>query len=281
MNDFNLFMTKTPVMYQHWFHYVSLLLCILLMVVLTFKYKYADIKKINRFLLISSSIMILFEIYKQINFTFFDYDSTLNKLVLLEKPQYMWYALPFQFCSVPMYIGFIASFTKEGKFRDSLLAFLATYGFFGGIAVMFYPETVYISDYSINVQTMVHHGLQAIMGIVILVNVSKRNSKSLLQATYVFLAMLGMAFLINTAWNIGVDHFGMEGTVNEFFLNKRYGTVLPLLNILFDINYYLYLAGYVFGFMFVAFLIQSVANGVIRAIQLTKNKHLLTQKHEA
>ena len=48
----------------------------------------------QKIILISGFIMLIFEIYKQVIFTY-------------QVGHYQWYAFPFQFCSTPMYLYII------------------------------------------------------------------------------------------------------------------------------------------------------------------------------
>ena len=82
--------------------------------------------------LITALVVILLEIYKQINYTF-SYEGAITF-------DYQWYAFPFQFCSTPMYVGLLVGLFRKGKIHDALCAYLATYAVFAGLCVMIYPE---------------------------------------------------------------------------------------------------------------------------------------------
>ena len=71
---------------------------------------------------------------------------------------------PFIFVQSPMYIAPIAAFLRPGKVRQAILNFLGTFGLFGGLAVMIYAQPVFITTIGINIQTMVHHGAQVVLG---------------------------------------------------------------------------------------------------------------------
>src|SRR5574344_2150462 len=104
------FEMNKPTMYG-WFHILSV--AVVISIILILSYKKPNAKKT---LLVMSIIMIIFEIYKQISFSFSN-----------EKWSYQWYAFPFQFCSVPMYIAFAAGIVKNKKLEYSLYSFLSTY----------------------------------------------------------------------------------------------------------------------------------------------------------
>ena len=60
-------------------------------------------------------------------------------------------------------------FNKEGCVKDSAMAFMMTFSLFGGLVVMAYPNDVFIETIGINLQTMIHHGLQVVLGIYLFV----------------------------------------------------------------------------------------------------------------
>src|SRR3989339_450005 len=167
-----------------WFHYLSLILVILGSVIAITRMKEIPVKKLNLILIIFSGILILFEIYKQL---IFSYQASWS---------YQWYAFPFQFCSTPMYVGLAAGLIKNQKIKEALLSFLATFGLFAGLAVVLYPATVFVSTIGINIQTMVHHGGMAIIGLGLIANHIKLESKSIFKESAVFSILVGITLLI-------------------------------------------------------------------------------------
>lgn len=236
-----------PTMYG-WFHLMMFAIIIALTIFLVAKYKNATDKQNRNILLIFAVVMIVFEIYKQLNFSYNSATDVWN---------YQWYAFPFQFCSTPMYVFLIAALIKKGKVQDAMFAFLATYGLFGGLAVMLYPNDVFVSTIGINIQTMVHHGLMLTGGIYLLASGRvKLHIRSLLKASIVFVIILVLAQAMNYA-----AHFAqLPGTFNMFFISPYYGNHLPILsNIRATAPYPLFLVVYVVGFTFVAGLMLLIA----------------------
>ncbi|MBU1143027.1 MAG: YwaF family protein, partial [Firmicutes bacterium] len=126
---------------EGWFHYLSLVLVIVASVIAITRMKNMSDKKLKKVLLIFAIILIVFEIYKQL---IFSYQANWN---------YQWYAFPFQFCSTPMYVALFAGLTRNKKIFEALKIFLATFGLFAGVAVMLYPMTVFVGTIGINIQT--------------------------------------------------------------------------------------------------------------------------------
>ncbi len=231
---------KVPALYgsfkQSWFHYMALLLMTIGMI-LAIKYivRSSD-QKLRRFFLISAIILLLFEIYKQWIFAY-------------QQGSYPWYIFPFQFCSTPMYILLFAGFTKHEKINHALLSFLATFGLFAGLAVMLYPSTVFVSTVGINIQTMVHHGAMAIIGVGISVRLLHKKSLNMILAMMVFSVLVGMAILLNSIYNTWIN----LGTFNMFFINHLYENDIPVLSLFQPhVPHFVFVLIYIIGFSLVA-----------------------------
>jgi hypothetical protein len=222
-----------------WFHYLSLILVFILTVQLTNKFKTSSDNQIKKILLITGLVMIVLEIYKQIIFTY-------------QANAYQWYAFPFQFCSTPMYLFIIYGLNKNEKIDHYLLSFLATYSTFAGLAVMLYPTDVFIETIGINVQTMIHHGAMAVIGLSLLLTKMKLNYKYLAKGFVVFIILGGMAVVLNTLFNLQ----NIEGTFNMFFINERFVNHLPVLGSIQPlVPHIVFLVIYFLGFSFVATLV--------------------------
>lgn len=229
------FTMEEPTIYS-WFHIMCLIIMIVIIIFLNYK-KY----KTKNVLLVMSIIMLIFEIYKQLSFSFTDGIW-----------HYSWYIFPFQFCSVPMYVAFIASLTKNRKLEKDLYAFLATYGLIAGIAVMLYPVTVFVSETLINIQTMVHHGFMVIMGVyLILKNEINLNFKTLLNGFKVFLTLVIIALIVDVlTYYLKIDD-GLE----LFYISPFHTSILPVFDIIYEkVPYIIFLFLYISAFTFSAYL---------------------------
>ncbi|MGD9901614.1 MAG: YwaF family protein [Spirochaetales bacterium] len=234
----------TPTAYG-WFHLMMLSIMIALAIFMVVKFRNADDKTNRKILLTFSIIMILFEIYKQLNFS---YNGSTDVW------DYQWYAFPFQFCSVPMYVMLLAGLLHKGKVQNALFAFLGTYTLFAGLAVMLYPGDVFIGTIGINIQTMIHHGLMLVIGVYMLASGrAKLEHKTILSASLVFAIIVAMA--------LGMDYVmystGIVGseTFNMFFISPYFGNHLPILSMIrADYPYLVFLAAYILGFALVAYI---------------------------
>lgn len=205
----------TPTMYG-WFHILFLIVTVVATVLLCKVVGKGNERKV---VLITSIIVIVLEIYKQINYTF----GVENGVITAD---YEWYAFPFQFCSTPMYIGLLAGVTK-GKIHDALCAYLATFSVFAGLCVMLYPSTVFIGTIGINIQTMICHGSMIAVGVYLLyTNYVKSEHKTILKAIPVFAVLVCVAVVLNEIAHL--TGLLETDTFNMFFISPYCEPSLPV-----------------------------------------------------
>ena len=237
-----------------WFHLLCLAIMFAFCVWIVCRAKKMTEKKIDLIMAITASVMILFEIYKQLALSYND-----------GVWHYQWYIFPFQFCSTPMYVMLIGAIVKNKTVKDACRAFMATYGLFGGAIVMFYPEIVYGSMIGINIQTMLHHGIMFVIGVMLYVSGTvKSTPKSTLRAIPVFLILIVSALLLNLAIYPLIQDDPTQA-FNMFYISPYYPCELP---ILVDIQnaapYPVFLLIYILGFTIAAFLMPTIALGVTK-----------------
>jgi hypothetical protein len=221
-----------------WFQYLSLLILGLMLIYL-FRTSKKNAFQMDRSLKIIAFIMIGFEIYKQILFTYTNGWS------------FRWYAFPFQFCSTPMYIGLLAAYTKHPIVQQGSYLFLSTYGFFAGLAVMLYPVSVYTTEVGINIQTMVHHGAMVLMGFLVML-MFKPTTKTFMYGIAIFLALTFVAIVLNETHAM----LSLSGTFNMFFINPRFSSEIPVLSIFQPIvPGFIYIFIFLIGFSFIAWIV--------------------------
>ena len=219
------------------FHVVSLVLCILIGILFYRLWPSANEQVIRRLLLVVSLVVILLEVYKQINFSF-SYDGTAITF------DYQWYAFPFQFCSTPMYVGLLAAIIPNQRIHNCLCTYLATYGLFAGIAVMVYPVSVFTETVGINIQTMVCHGAMVSIGMLLLLS---GYVKTIWKAIPVFGVLVTSAALMNELAHLS----GLleTETFNMFFISPYCSPELPVYSMVqgvvpFPLSLVLYILGF-------------------------------------
>lgn len=237
-----------------WFHLLWLALTFLALIPLLRFPKQQSDAHIRRVVLVTAIVVTVLEIYKQINYSF----SYENGIAF----DYQWYAFPFQFCSTPMYIGLLAGLTKKGKVHESLCAYLATYALFAGLAVMIYPNDVFIRTIGINIQTMICHGSMITIAIYLFATgYVKLHHKTILKAMPVFAVTVGMAAVMNEiAYQVGLLE---TETFNMFFISPHCD---PSLLIYSDVQKVVpfpwSLVIYILGFTAAAYLVLLIAMGI-------------------
>lgn len=243
---------KTPAVFGL-YHIIWLILTVAVTFLLCWLYKKGHIKKPERVVWIVAIIVIALEIYKQIVFCFdIDEWGVLNF-------EYQWYILPWQFCSMPMYIGLLAGITR-GKARSFMHCFLATYAIFGGLTVMVYPAQVFTAEIGINLQTMICHASMIVVGVFLFyTGLVKTEFSSLFKATAVFAVSLGIAICINE-WAYRAGIMAGKHRVNMFYVSPYCEPSLPVYSIVqAHVPYPWCLFIYIAGFSAVACIILMVA----------------------
>lgn len=241
---------QTPTPYG-WFHLLSFSLMIIgAALIIIFLRKTTD-KQNKIVLLVFSVTCILFEVYKQLQFSFSADTGVWD---------YQWYAFPFQFCSTPMIVAFVALFMKKGKVKTSLYSYLATFGLFGGLIVMFVPGDVFVSTIGINIQTMYHHATQVLIGVYLIA--SKRVKISLktpFKALPTFLALVAIALTLN----ITMVNFTNGETFNMFFIGPNFPSSLPVFDQIYQlVPHSVFVMIYIFAFTLGVYLVYLPAVGI-------------------
>lgn len=258
LEAFEIKMTE-PTMYG-WFHIMWLVLTVAASVLLCRLFKEGTEKQVHRIVLFTTILVVLLEIYKQLEYTFSIEDGQIVS-------DFQWYAFPFQFCSTPMYVGLLFSIIGKGRVHNALGAFLASYAIFAGVCVMLYPNTVFVETMGINIQTMVCHGSMIVIGVYLLyTGYVPLKHKTILKAVPVFATAVALAAVMNeVAYRTGLletDEFNM------FFISPYCDPSLPVFSLVqplvpFLVSLVIYigvftLAGYIM--ILIAMLIKKLAS---------------------
>lgn len=233
---------ETPTPYGY-FHLIALALVVAVSALLVYRLRNAEEKIIRRVLLVFWLLMLITELYKQLVFAM-DTDG------LTARWDYAWYAFPFQLCSTPLYVLPFAVFLPEGKVRDACLGYLATFSLFGGLAVMIYPGDVFIRMIGINMQTMLHHGSQVIIGILLTARTHSRFTRHhYFGPLAVFGVLAGVAMILNVAVYHLLRAAGLDNTFNMFYISPYFDCTLPVLSDIYPLlPYPVFLVLYLVGF---------------------------------
>lgn len=223
-----------------WYHILWLGITAAISVGLCLWHRRKGSTPVRKVLLWTAILVILLEVYKQVNYSF-SYEDGIAF-------DFQWYAFPFQFCSTPMYICLLAGLTRPGKLHDALCAYLATFAVFAGVCVMIYPGDVFIETIGINIQTMICHGSMVWIGVYLYGSgYVKAQPRTILKAIPVFAVCVGLAALFNEiAYFSGLLE---RETFNMFFISPHCEPSLPVYSLVqkavpFPFCLILYLAGF-------------------------------------
>ncbi|MCX5775447.1 MAG: YwaF family protein [Firmicutes bacterium] len=139
---------------------------------------------------------------------------------------YQWYVFPFQFCSVPIYVCLIAPWLKQSRFKEACYSFLGIYAFIAGVGVMALPNSVFISQISICIHTMLWHTGMICIGIFLLTN--RRIGTEIRQWLDASLILSGF-IVISIGINFIVHYAFPDQWLNAFFLNPWLASPFPVL----------------------------------------------------
>lgn len=210
---------ETPKMYGT-FHVVSLVVAVLAGVLLCILFKNPSKKFMRIFLLATSLFTILFEVYRQLYFTY-----SLEDGVFVA--DYAWYQFPYQFCATPMYVGLLAAIIGNEKIHDALCSYLVSFAPFAGLCVMLYPVDIFVEAIGINYQTVFCHGSMISIAIFLVFSgYVKVNHKTVLKAIPIFAFFIITATIMNEiAFYSGLLE---TDTFNMFFISRHLDSTLPV-----------------------------------------------------
>ena len=247
------FIVTAPPAYG-WYHLLMLAITAGVTVLFVKKFRTCDDISFRRVVLICWIVILALELFKQFIYSVYITDGQIAFA-------YQWWTFPFQFCSSPLYILPFLAFLPKGKVYNALMMFTATFCFFGGFVVMLYPGDVFTYYIGINIQTMVHHGMQVVMGILCalrLMDQKKYTMWNFLGGSIVFASMSAIALVLNEIW---------YDRVNLFYISSHHTSTLPILSSIYPlVPYPVFLLIYLIGFMLAAQIIYWSILGITKLV---------------
>ena len=246
-----------PALFGVW-HLGFLLLTVAACVFLAWKCKDASDKAVRRILLIMWISLVIMEIYKQVIFS-------MRVVYGYAEWQYQWYSFPFQLCSAPLYTLPFLVWLKEGRVRNAIAAYMATFSLFGGLAVMIYPGDVFSDIIGTNIQTMLHHGMQIVIGVMMVVCYRRKLNKSFfLGGLITFTIFSALAMVFNVVVQNALVANQIDMVVNMFYISPYHPSTLPVLSAIYPhVPYPVFLLIYLLGFAAVAGVIFGVEKAAV------------------
>lgn len=251
-----------------WFHILFILLVILTTYLLCKRYSKCNFDTLKKIVLISWIVMVVLEFYKQIDMAMDVEDGVLTGW------SYSWYSFPFQFCSSPLYVLPLIAFSKSEEKAEPLIAFCATFSLFAGLAVYVVPGDVLITVIGVNIQTMVHHGLQIILGIFFITYKNENFTfKFFLKGLPIFVVFICCAIFLNEVGYQLLTYYEMSNKFNMFFISPHFECTMPILDILQPkVHFILFIIIYFIGFSLAAFIIFTGAKLILDKVTNYKLK---------
>ena len=253
-----------------WFHILSFVLMLAFAVFICVRFANCSDKTLRKITLITFVTLVVLDVYKQITYDWVEFDAALGEFVW----DYSWYSFPFQLCSTPHYVLPFIIWLKDGKVRDAFIGYMCFFSFVGGAAVFFYPETCLTSFIGVNIQTMVHHGMQVVLGVFYAVNQRKKfNNAYFLRTLPVFVGFLGVAMVLNFAVQHAIWAGGGDDVFNMFYISPYHTSLIPVLDeISSSMPYPVLFFTYFFGLIAIAYAVFSVMRAAIRYHEKKKLK---------
>lgn len=167
-------------------------------------------KSEKRLFLTIGILLILSEIFKQLAFTAIE-------------GAYRFDLIPFQLCSVPMYLCIAMPLIPEGRLSRAMRTFIATFGLMGGIASYIAPGTMCREWLELTLHSFLWHLVLIFLGSYIFFSQNTKMRKGdFVCAELLYLSLCAIAFVINL---ICINTQGID--VNMFYIGPKPST-LPI-----------------------------------------------------
>ena len=152
--------------------------------------------------------LFLSEIFKQLLLTF-----------VVNGGSYYWWYLPFQLCSIPMYLMLLLPFAPL-KIQKSFLLFLSTFGLLGGIAAFADTSGLHYPLALLTVHSYLWHFVLIAAGLYAGFTLLKQEAFCLRAPSFGIAALIYLlCCTIAECINLTFDSFG---TINMFYINPDY-----------------------------------------------------------
>lgn len=220
-----------------WFHLLWIGIMIAAAVILSLTVARKHSAKADRITVgVFSVILILCEVFKQLFwFEFYGY--------------YRFEIFPYQFCSVPIYVAIFATLIPVARVREICYRFLAFYGIIGGLSVMLVPNAVlYTYFIPMSIHAMLWHSVLVVMGVYLIVSrgygkrLRELRAPALLFLGFVALAIIGNVLVYKL--HLGTPACQPGDNLSMFYISPYYPTQLPVLGIVQEFSYPLFVLCY-------------------------------------
>lgn len=149
-------------------------------------------------------LLIVSEIFKQLAFT-------------AVEGSYRFDLIPFQLCSIPMYLCIIIGIMPEKRFVRASKTFIATFGLMGGVASYISPGSMMRDYFELTLHSFLWHLTLIFLGFFVLFSLKERFTlRDFGDALLLYLALCAIALVINL---LCINAPGRD--VNMFYIGPK------------------------------------------------------------
>lgn len=166
----------------------------------------------NKILILTfAGVLILSEVFKQLFLYYVLCDNSI-----------CWGELPFQMCSLPMYLCPIAIFTKSERLRRASYGFMMCFNLLGGFAGLFEPSGIFLKQVPLTIHAVVWHVSLVFLAFYIMFSGrAGREWREYYDVVKMFVVCCFIAFVINTLVGITVGD-----KINMFFVGPNNSPII-------------------------------------------------------
>ena len=197
---------ETPALFGV-FHIVTSIACVLVPWFLAKRANRLDESRLVHRLSICGWILILLECYKQLFY-----------FVVVNDMHYDFWFLPFQLCSIPMYLCVFLTFTK-GQMRQYFLTFLFAFNLPGALLALVFPKDMLRPWLPMTLHGFFWHGMLVYIALLILRTKKTGTSiKDFTGSCLIYLLCAAIAFGLN----IALRPYAIYGSMPNYFYVSPY-----------------------------------------------------------
>lgn len=186
------------------FHALFFFIGIPLAILLALALRKISKKTEKRLFLTVGIALIISEIFKQLAFTAIE-------------GTYRFDLIPFQLCSIPMYLCILMPMIPDGKIQRAMRTFIATFGLMGGVASYIAPGTMCRDWLELTLHSFLWHLILIFLGFYVFFSHNTKIQKGDFPgAEILYLSLCAVAFLINL---IFINAPGVP--VNMFYVGPK------------------------------------------------------------
>ena len=190
------------------------------------------------------------EVFKQFFYYYIIADST-----------YHWGELPFQLCSIPMYLCLIAPWLKKGRLQRSLYNFMVLYNLLGGAISFAEPSGLLHGYLFLTIHSCMWHMLLVFIGLFLCMSGRCGTEKrDYADATQIFIVLCAAAFGLNC-----MVQFGLGKEMNMFFVGPGNSPIIVFKQISELFGWYINTPVYIFAVCLGAYIIFRLIRVIINS----------------